>query len=111
MTDKDFMQLMEEYLATQKVFIQNPERIADVRRATEIAVKLFPDAIISINEDPIQMGAMILRIEDFDVTIRGAMEIDLFQSLISKADNFEIYPIGDEKVRFAMVFEHALIKL
>ena len=112
--DKEFMSLMEDfaqYLETEKVFIKNPARLAEVQHATEIAKQLFLDSKVSLEDDPLQMGALILRIEGFDVVIRGEREINLFKELISKADNFEIYPLGDERMRFSMVFSGALIRL
>ena len=112
--DKEFMSLMEgfaQYLETEKVFIKNSARLAEVQHATEIAKQLFLDSKVSLEDDPLQMGALILRVEGFDVVIRGEREINLFKVLISKADNFEIYPIGDERIKFSMVFSGALIRL
>lgn len=114
MTDKEFMDFIEElnkYLATEKIFIKNYERFNEVRRATEIANELFTDANISVSDDVLQLGSLVLRIEGFDITVRGKREIELFNELISKADNFEIYPIGDEKIMFAVMFNNALIKV
>jgi hypothetical protein len=99
---------LREYLDTKKVFIQDPVRFADVERATEIANELFSDMEITIEDDALQMGALILCINGFDITVRGEREIKLFQELISKADNFEIYPVGDEKVKFAILFSKVL---
>lgn len=114
MNDKEFTDLLlqlDDYLSREKVFIKNPARVNDVKRAMEIATELFHDSKVYISDDPIQMGALIIRIEGFDVTIRGQREIKLFQELIDKADNFEIYPIGEEEVKFSILFEHALIRL
>ena len=114
MDDKEFETLMAElsaYLESEKIFIKNPERFDDVERATEIATQLFSDSTISVDDDPLQMGALIVRIDAFDITVRGEREIGLFAELISKADNFEIYPVGDERVCFAILFNHALTKV
>lgn len=114
MDDKEFETLihaLSEHLEREKVFIKNPVRFAEVQRATEIASALFTDATIAIDDDPLQMGALIVRIEAFDVTVRGATEIESFAELISKANNFEIYPVGDERLRFALVFRDALIRV
>ena len=48
-------------------------------------------------------------IDGYDITVRGSREIELFRELISKANNFEIYPVGDEKIRFAIMFDDVLI--
>lgn len=114
LNNKDFSSLMgelKEYLEAQKVFIQDPIRFAEVERATEIAREIFKDMDISVEDDPLQMGALILCINGFDITVRGTREIKLFQELIDKADNFEIYPIGDEKVRFAILFSRVLTRI
>ena len=114
MNDKEFGLLAEglrAYLEREKMFVKNPARFAEVERAFDIAQKLFSDSEVSIADDPIQMGALILRIEGYDIIIRGQEEIDLFSELISKANNFEIYATADEKIRFALVFSGALTRL
>ena len=114
MNDKEFMDLMnefKEYLNKEKVFIQNPARYAEVERATEIAKELFKDYDICIKDDPLQMGAVILCIEGYDLVIRGKREIALFSELISKANNFEIYPINGEWVKFSILFADVLTRI
>ena len=113
MDDKEFMGLMgglAEYLEREKIFIKNPVRFAEIERATEIAKELFTDSKVCIEDDPLQMGALILKIEGFDIIIRGKREIELFIELISNADNFEIYS-AEEDVIFSILFNNALIKL
>ena len=48
---------------------------------------------------------MSLHMESIDIVVRGTREIELFADLIALADNFEIYPIGDESICFAAVFQ------
>ena len=113
LSNEDFMGLMDElaeYLKKEKVFIQNPVRYTEVQRAASIAKELFKDYSISIKDDPIQMGALILCISGFDITIQGEEEIALFTELISKANNFEIYPVG-EKVKFSILFANVLKRI
>ena len=113
LSNEDFMGLMDElaeYLKKEKVFIQNPVRYIEVQRAASIAKELFKDYSISIKDDPIQMGALILCISGFDITIQGEEEIALFTELISKANNFEIYPVG-EKVKFSILFANVLKRI
>lgn len=114
MDDKEFMDLMnelKEYLEREKIFIQNPARYDEVVRATEIAKELFVDCDIAIKDDPIQMGAAILCIDGYDIIIRGTREIKLFSELISKANNFEIYPVGNERMRFSLLFADVFTKI
>ena len=113
MNDAEFMDLMGEiadYLKSEKVFIKNPARFADVNAAREIAKELFQESSITIEDDPLQTGSLCLCINCFDVIVRGEREINLFQKLISKANNFEIYPVGDENIKISIMFNDVLIK-
>lgn len=103
-----FTDKLSEYLKRQKIFIQNPKRMAHVNAATEMACKLFPDAEITLEDDPLQMGAVILCVKDFDITVRETKE---FAELISNADNFEIYSTDDESVKMSVLFSNALTKI
>lgn len=105
------MNALAEYLEREKIFIKNPARFADVESATEIATELFADAKISVENDPLQLGALIVRIEGFDIVVRGEREINLFKQLIDKADNFEIYSTGKDSLRFSIVFNGALMRI
>ena len=103
----DFIDALNEYLSTQKAFIQNPKRIAEVNAATEMAYKLFPKAKISLEDDPLQMGAIILTIEDCFITVR---EVKKFVELIGKANNFDIIS-NEEDIKLSILFDNALIKI
>ena len=114
MDSQEFKGLMAElaqYLESEKVFIKNPARFAEIDTAFQIASQLFTDAEVTISDDPLQMGALILRIECYDIVVRGQDEIALFSALITNADNFEIYSAGEEKIKFSLVFSGALIRL
>ena len=100
--------IIAEYLAMQKVFIQNPLRMKEVNDATEMACKLFPEANITLEDDPMQMGAVFLCIEDFDITVRETKE---FAEIIRKADNFEIFPTDEENIRISIMFDNALTRI
>ena len=111
---QDFENLMAsigKYLESEKVFIKNSARCAEVDEAFKIATQLFADANVTIDDDPLQLGALILRIEGCDLLVRGADSVAKFSALIANADNFEIYPTTDDKIRFALVFSGALIRL
>ena len=114
MNDNEFLSFvhsLEEHLKMPKTFVYNYARIAEVNRAMEIANELFPEMEIKIKDDPLQLGSLILLISGFDMTISGKREIELFRELISMADNFEIYPKGNENIKFSLMFNHALKRL
>ena len=111
MTEENFMtfaKALGKYLKAEKRFVKNPARIAEVAEAEAIARAMFPNATITIADDPLQMGALILSVTDFDITVR---EIEQFQQLINKANNFEVYPIGEDTVQLNILFSKALIRL
>lgn len=116
MTEDDEMflslaELVEKSLKIEKVFTPNLSRYVDVLQAKKIAEELFSDMTITVKPDSLQLGALILSINGFDVNIAGEREIKLFQMLISKADCFEIYSTGDEEVKFALMFYNALTRI
>ncbi len=114
MTDNEFFSILSDlkaYLASKKTFIENPFRVREFENAVHIARKLFPDAKIEIKDDPLQMGAMIFAIEDYDLDVSGETEINLFAEMTAKADNFETYPTDNGSVRLAVLFQNVLVRV
>lgn len=114
MNDTEFMNILNQlnqYLKMEKKFVLNPMRETEFKKAIELACKLFPDAKIYTNDDPLQMGAMILCIEDYSLSACGETEINLFSDIIALADNFELYPLNEETVKFAAVFQNVLVRI
>lgn len=115
MTDEEnfneLMDMMREYLNASKTFIINPDRQREISYAYKLAHELLPDAAIQIVDDPLQMGALIMRMTTTDITIDSDEAYDLLNEIIALTDNFEIYPISNEQLCFAAVFENAFIRL
>ena len=114
MNDKEFLSIMNQlgkYLASDKMFIENPFRVTEIKKAAEIVAELFPEAKKEFKDDPLQMGAMILHIEDYDLDVCSEKEIELFAELIKIADCWEIYTKDNGNVCIAAVFKNALIRI
>lgn len=114
MTDEEFMDMMDamrEYLHAPKTFIINPERQREINYACKIAHELFPDAAIEIVDDPIQMGALIMHVTSPDMVVSTEEEYKLLSEMLALTDNFEIYPVKREQLRFSAVFNDAFIRL
>ena len=112
--DKEFTQLaknLQVYLEREKTFAINPLRMEEFERGVSIARELFPDSKIEIKDDPLQMGAKIMCVDDTDILMRGEREINLFCEMISLSDNFEIYPVSENTIRFSAVFQNALTNI
>ena len=114
MNDIEFTNILNKlgkYLAMEKKFTVNPEREAEFKKAIKIACELFHDSKVYTEDDPLQMGAMILCIEDFDISVAGEREINLFNEMTELADNFEIYALDENTVKFAAVFQEVLKRI
>ena len=57
------------------------------------------------------MGCLSLRIIGYDLIVRGQREIKLFQQLIDKADNFEIYTYDKDKIKFNIMFRRVFERI
>ena len=104
----DLMDAFAKHLQTEKVFIQNPARMKHVRAATEIAHRLFPEANITLEDDPLQMGALFLCIEDVYLVVR---EPKFFTIMVHSADNFEICCNGEDNMKISIMFGNALQRI
>lgn len=114
MNDAEFQRILNQlgqYITTDKNFVVNPVREPVFKRAVALAYELFPNANVYIKDDPLQMGAMILRMEAFDINISTEREIILFTELINLADNFEVYAIENGNIRLAIVFQDVLVRI
>ena len=107
----EMMRGLEDYLEMEKVFIPNAQRCQEVCTAFNKAKQLFDDADISVTQDPLQMGALILGVNDVQIEITGTEQIIKFMEMISVADNFIVYSVSEDKVRLAITFQNALIRL
>ena len=114
MTDAEFQLILNkigEHLSKENRFINNPMRQTEIKNAFLQARQLFPDATITLQDDPLEMGALILNIENDDITLRGVKEIKDFYDIIAVVDNFEIYALPNSRICFAAVFNDALINI
>lgn len=114
MNDVEFARIMRalgRYLAKEKKFTVNPKRKEEFEKAIEFACTLFPDSHIYTKDDPIQMGAMILCVEDYNIDVVGVREMKLFHEMTALADNFEFYALPNGNVKFAAVFQNVLKRI
>lgn len=109
MNEKEFFEQLRKHLAKPKQFVQNPARISTINKAITLAKSLFPDAEMELQDDPLEMGALILQIDTMDINISGSREMKNFLDFIALTDNFEIYALNNGDIRFAAVFTNALI--
>lgn len=110
MDTKDFMEFsdsLKQYLETEKNYIPNIARLNDVSDAIKLALDLYPEHKVIIAKDPLQMGSLFIDITGPDISAIGEREIELFNQLVSKANNFETVPVGNEELRLSICFADA----
>lgn len=111
MNNAEFMEILKElgaYLKEEKQFEVVQKRKKEFEEALLTAQTLFPDAGIEVHDDPLEMGALILSVENYNIEVSSSEGMELFSRLTQKADNFEIVAIEPENVRLAIVFQGVL---
>ena len=114
MTDDEFYAILNslgEYLQSEKRFVTNPVRHAEFEQAVRNAREIFPEAKIEIRDDPLERGAMILHIEDFDLDICKGKQIDLFIDILHNAENCEFYTLPNGNTCIAIVYQGVLMRI
>lgn len=112
MTDAEFqsyLNKMAEHLSTNKQFVENPVRAREIANAFVLAKSLFPDAKIELKDDPLKMGAVIMRIEDYDIDVCGEASIRRFSAMLNKANDVEIYATEDGNARISILFNNVFV--
>lgn len=107
---KDFMEFsdtLKQYMDADKNYIPNIARLNDVSEAIKLALDLYPEHKIEIAKDPLQMGSLFIDITGTEISAIGEREIELFNQLVSKANNFETVPMGNEELRLSICFAGA----
>lgn len=103
--DAEF-QKFKEYLDAPKMGVVNLARQREVMDSYEkiknIILSEDPEATIEIIEGALQLGSVAIRAITSDVTVYDTAE---FAEATKNADNFQIYPTNDERVKFDILFE------
>ena len=100
------IQKFKEYLDAPKVGVTNLARYREVadsyQKIKNIVLSEDPDATIEIIEGALQLGSVVIRAVTSDVTVYDTAE---FTEAIKNADNFQIYPTADDRIKFDVLFE------
>ena len=106
MTLEELLQQLDKYQRETKLWLVNPKRQKEFTAAyhsiREMILAEDENAIIECSESPIDDGSMSICVTTYWLTVR---EIEQFWRAINKANNFEVYPIKGDKVRFNILFE------
>ena len=103
--DEEFQKL-KEYLDAPKIGVTNLARYRELAdsytKIKSIILSVDPDATVEIIEGALQMGAVVIRAVTNDVTVYDTAE---FAEATKNANNFQIYPTADDRIKFDVLFE------
>jgi len=103
--DAEF-QKFKEYLDAPKMGVVNLTRQREVMDSYTMIKNIIlsedPDATIEIIEGALQLGSVAIRAVTSDVTV---YDTAAFAEATKNADNFQIYPTADDRVKLDILFE------
>ena len=105
MTLEEFLEQLRKYQEQPKIWVVDPVRQTEFMQAykgiSALVLAEEPEANIECEMHEINIGAGVIRIEADELVVR---EIQNFCAAISKANNFEIYPLANDKMRMSIMF-------
>lgn len=100
------LQKIKEWVEAPKIGVVNLARQQEVETSYAIIKEIIlahdPDATIEIVEGALQMGAVAISAVTSDVTV---YDTAAFAEAIKNADNFQVYPRTDDRVKLDILFE------
>ncbi len=103
-----FLEMLRQWQSSPKTYIIDPVRMQLLKDIYRKIVTLLKeegyedgDYKITIEPDPLEMGNASISFVCDDITI---CNIKAFCEILQNLDNFEIYPLCDNKLRFGGVF-------
>ena len=104
-----FLAKMKEWQSNPHMFIVNNNRMKEMEMAHDILEKIIheydPDATIKVDMNVLNDGSASIVIETCDFVVHNVQE---FITVIKNANNFEVYPILDDKIRIAIMFNNVM---
>lgn len=111
--EKIFMNTMEQlskWIEMPKAYILNPERAKLLEETCDklqaILNEEFNECKIEVKPCPLGFGDVSISFDTYSLTMRNVKK---FYEAIQHLSNFEMYPIGDEMVRFSGIFPKVAI--
>lgn len=106
--EKAFMDTMEQlgkWIEMPKAYILNPERAKLLEETCDkiqaVLDEEFHECKIEVKPCPLGFGDVSISFDTYSLTMRNVKK---FYEAIQHLSNFEVYPIGDEMVRFSGIF-------
>ena len=110
MNYKDSIEFFKSYLKQDKVKVINPSKMKDVASTYKILERILlleqECTSIEIKEGALELGDIYIRIITPQFTVYN---LSLFSAAIEKADNIDIYPTADTRIKIDIMFNNAYI--
>lgn len=104
-----YMTGLKKYLESTKIGVVNLPRQADLLEAYELIKGIIlaedHDATVEIKHGLLQFGDVAIQIVTDDITV---YDMRAFSKVIEKADNFQIYPTTDGKIKLDIMFKNVI---
>lgn len=104
----DILGSWKEYLKKDKIKIVNLQKLNNIMAAYKILNSIIntqdKDTSIEIREGDLELGGIYIRIVAQQFT---SYDIETFAQAISKADNIDIYPTADYRIKIDVMFYKA----
>lgn len=106
--EKAFMDTMEQlgrWIKIPKAYVINPERVKLLEETCEklqaVLDEELCDCTIEVKPCPLGFGDVSISFDTYSLTIK---DMRRFYEAIRNLSNFEVYPVGEEMVRFSGIF-------
>ncbi|MBO5700857.1 MAG: hypothetical protein J6S71_00300 [Clostridia bacterium] len=104
----DILGSWKEYLKKDKIKIVNLQKLNDIMAAYRILSSIIniqdKDVTVEIREGDLEFGDIYIRIVAHQFT---SYDIEALTQAISKADNIDIYPTADYRIKIDVMFYKA----
>ena len=104
----DILKAFDEYLKKDKLKIVNPKREKEILETYRILKQIidvyYEDSTLEIQYGSLDLGDVFIRIVTPQFT---TYEMKLFATAIQTADNIDIYPTADDRIKIDLLFRNA----
>ena len=104
----DILKAFDEYLKKDKLKIVNPKREKEILETYRILKQIidvyYEDSTLEIQYGALDLGDVFIRIVTPQFT---TYEMKLFATAIQNADNIDIYPTADDRIKIDLLFRNA----
>ena len=100
-----FVNMIGNKLAKPRTYVLNPERLKEVEQAyktlCQIVLPVCPDAKFECRMHELFDGSAVIRIHMDELIVE---DVKKFIQGVVHADNFEIYTVGENQIKMALMF-------